>query len=58
MLFNDTSAHVMAIEVATKFQSACLEWKEQKAGCITASNMKMVFTRAEAMLEKVDENPS
>ena len=40
-----------ALEIVARLQSACPEWREHISGCITASNMKCVFTRVASCQE-------
>ena len=46
-----------ALEVATRLQSACPEWRDHRSGRITASNMKRVFTRVATLCVRDDEDP-
>ena len=45
------------LEVATRLQSACPEWRDHISGHITASNMKRVFTRVASLRVRDDEDP-
>ena len=47
-----------ALEIMTRHQSACPECREHRSGCVTASNMKVVFTRVASLHLKDNEDPS
>ena len=46
------------LEVTTRLQSACPEWRDHRSGHITASNMKCVFTGVATLRVRDDEDPS
>ena len=46
------------LEIVTRLQSACLEWREPRSGCATASNMKRVFTCVASLRLKDNGDPS
>ena len=46
-----------ALEITTRLQPACTEWREHRSGRVTASNMKRVFTSVASYL-KDNEDPS
>ena len=52
-----TSDQYDAIESITRAQSISTDWKEQRRGRITASNMKRVFTRVQNLQQKTGEDP-
>ena len=47
-----------ALEITTRLQPACSEWREHRSGRVTASNMKRVFTRVASLHLKDNEDPS
>ena len=47
-----------ALEIVTRLQSACPEWRELRSGCVTTSNIKRVFTRVASLRLKDNEDPS
>ena len=46
------------LELVSRLQSGCSEWREHRSGCVTASNMKRVFTRVASLLLKDNKDPS
>ena len=47
-----------ALEIMTRLQSACPEWREHRSGLVAASNMKRVFTSVASLHLKDNEDPS
>ena len=47
-----------ALEVTTRLQSGCPEWRDHRSGRVTASNMKRVFTRVASLRVRDDDDPS